>query len=177
MVGESHEALDGLLGASPPGANGVTCLPFFSPAGERAPFVEPAARAGFDQLTVRTGKADLVRATCEAVAYAARHCFDIAGPTGDIAMCGGGTRSAAWLQTFADVLGRPIRLAPQPETGARGAVIAGALALGHELDLDVWTSPEGVIEPDPARAACYTEGYADYRARVAAARSRWKESA
>lgn len=177
LVGETHDVLDDLLADSEPGARGVTCLPFFSPAGERAPFVEPGARAGFDHITVQSTKADLVRATCEAVAYAARHCFDVAGPTGEIAMCGGGTRSAAWLRIFADVLGRPIRLAPQPESGARGAVIAGATALGHDVDVAAWTAPEGVIEPDPATAARYTEGYADYRARVATARTRWKEHA
>ena len=175
LIGQSHEALDGLLSASPPGAHGVTCLPYFSPAGERAPFLEPRARAGFDRLTVQTSKADLVRAACEAVAYAARHCFDTAGLDGEVAMCGGGTRSATWLRIFADVLGRPVRLAPQPETGARGAVLAALTALGHDVDVDAWTAPHGVVEPGPD-AAFYAEGYATYRARVDAARATWKES-
>ena len=174
LIGQSHEALDGLLTASPPGSHGVTCLPYFSPAGERAPFLEPRARAGFDRLTVQTSKADLVRAACEAVGYAARHCFDVAGLEGDVAMCGGGTRSATWLRIFADVLGRPVRLARQPETGARGAVLAALQALGRDVDIEAWTASEGVIEPGPD-AAYYAEGYAGYRARVDAARATWRE--
>lgn len=175
LIGQPHEALDGLLQASPPGARGVACLPYFSPAGERAPFLEPRARAGFDRLTVQTSTADLVRAACEAVAYAGRHCFEAAGLTGEVAMCGGGARSATWLQIFADVLGRPVRLAPQPETGARGAVLASLAALGHEVDAEAWTAPHGVIEPGPD-AAYYADGYAGYRARVDAARRSWKEA-
>jgi sugar (pentulose or hexulose) kinase len=173
LVGESHEALDRLLAQAPRGARGVTCLPYFSPAGERAPFLEPAARAGFDGLTVQTTKADVVRAACEAVAFAARHCFEAAGLSGEVAACGGGTRSATWLRIFADVLGRPVRIAPQPETGARGAVLAALDALGHEVDLDAWTAPDGVVEPGPD-AEYYAEAYAEFRARVDAARDRWK---
>lgn len=176
LIGQSHDALDGLLGASPPGAHGVTCLPYFSPAGERAPFLEPGARAGFDRLTVQTSKADVVRAACEAVAYAARHCFEAAGLDGDVAMCGGGARSATWLRIFADVLGRPVRLAPQPETGARGAVLAALRALGHEVDVAAWTEPHGVVEPGPD-AAYYADGYQAYRGRVDAAREAWASPA
>ena len=175
LIGQKHDALDGLLSASPPGAHGVACLPYFSPAGERAPFLEPRARAQFDRLTVQTSKADLVRAACEAVAYAARHCFDAAGLTGEVAMCGGGTRSATWLQIFADVLGRPVKLAPQPETGARGAVLASLGALGIPVDAAAWTEPHGVVEPGPD-AAYYAEGYAHYKSRVATARQTWKET-
>ncbi|MGH3647073.1 MAG: FGGY family carbohydrate kinase [Micromonosporaceae bacterium] len=173
LIGQSHEALEALLADSPPGAHGVTCLPYFSPAGERAPFLEPRARAGFDRLTVQTTKPDLVRAACEAVAYAARHCFEAAGLDGEVAMCGGGTRSDTWLQMFADVLGRPVRLAPQPETGARGAVLAALRTLGRDVDVAAWTAPHGVIEPGPD-AAYYADGYAGYRARVDAARETWK---
>ncbi|EHR49623.1 pentulose/hexulose kinase [Saccharomonospora marina XMU15] len=175
LVGETHDALDGMLDACPPGAGGVTCLPYFSPSGERAPFVDPSATAAFDGLSLQTSGADLVRATCEAVAFAARHCFDAAGLDGDVAMCGGGTRSSRWLRMFADVLARPVRLAPQPETGARGAALAAARAFGDELDEAVWTAPMAVIEPDPDNAARYEDGYRDYRARVDAARGSWKE--
>ncbi|MEV0645476.1 FGGY-family carbohydrate kinase [Phytomonospora sp. NPDC050363] len=173
LTGATHEALDGMLSASPVGAHGVGCLPFFSPAGERAPFLEPAARASFHALTVHSDRTDLTRATCEAVAYAARHCFEAAGLGGGVATCGGGTRSAAWLRIFADVLGRPIRLAPQPETGARGAVLAARLALGEDVDLAAWTAPVAVIEPDPGRAARYDELYARYRCLVDGARLGW----
>ncbi|ADD43720.1 FGGY-family carbohydrate kinase [Stackebrandtia nassauensis] len=177
LIGRDHQALETLLADSPLGARGVTCLPFFSPAGERAPFLEPAARAGFDRVTIQTEPSDLVRATCEAVAFAARHCFEAAGLTGELAMCGGGTASPTWLKIFADVLNRPLKLAPQPETGARGAALAARRIAEPAASLSEWTTPEGVVEPDPIRAAEYEHRYAAYRARVDAARLTWKEAA
>lgn len=141
IVGETYARVDALLAESPPGARGVTCLPFFSPSGERAPFVEPHARARFSGLTVQTTKADLVRATCEAIGYAARHCFEAAGLRGEVAICGGGARSAAWSRLFADVLGRPVRHAPTPEVGAYGAVLAGRAAW---RGASLWDGPAGV---------------------------------
>jgi erythritol kinase len=168
-----HEEIAALLDASPPGAHGVRVLPYFAPSGERAPFVEPAARAEFTGVSLETTRADLVRATCEAIAYAARHCLEAAGLSGELAVAGGGTRSAAWLRLFADVLGRPLRIAPA-EAGARGAVLAAAERFGIGLDVTAWTRPAGVREPDPDRAAYYAEGYADYLDRVSAARLRWR---
>lgn len=174
-IAADHDELPALLGESPPGARGVRVLPYFAPSGERAPFVEPAARAEFTGVSLETTRADLTRATCEAIAYAARHCLDAAGLSGDLAVAGGGTRSAAWLQLFADVLGRPLRIAPA-EAGARGAVLAAAERYGTGLDVPAWTHPAGVQEPDPARSAYYADGYADYLARVSAARRRWRNA-
>ncbi|SNS43432.1 xylulokinase [Actinomadura meyerae] len=168
-VGASHRELDALLAASPPGARGVRVLPFFSPSGERAPFVEPAARAEITGVSLETTTADLVRATCEGIAYAARHCLEAAGLRGALSVAGGGTRSARWLELFADVLGRPLRVAAE-EAGARGAVLAG----GHGLDAAAWTRPASVRDPDPGRAAFHEAEYRDYLARVQTARERWR---
>ncbi|GAA2455152.1 FGGY-family carbohydrate kinase [Actinomadura vinacea] len=167
-IGASHRDLDGLLAESPPGARGVRVLPFFSPSGERAPFVEPAARAEITGVSLETTDADLVRATCEGIAFAARHCLEAAGLGGALSVAGGGTRSARWLGLFADVLGRPLRVAAD-EAGARGAVLAG----GHGLDAAAWTRPASVREPDAGRAAAYDEEYRAYRERVDTARERW----
>ncbi|MQA03713.1 MAG: carbohydrate kinase [Streptosporangiales bacterium] len=175
VVGRTHADLDAMLAESPLGAHGVTCLPYFSPAGERAPFLAPQARAGFDRLSMQTTVADLVRATCEAIVYAARQCFEAAGLTGDVAACGGGTASAGWLQMFADVLGRPVQIAARPETGARGAVTSAVRVLGHDVDTAVWTAPERVVEPVPANVERYAEQYLGYCDRVAKARQAWRE--
>jgi xylulokinase len=174
-LGTDHQALAALLDASPPGSGGVKVLPYFAPSGERAPFVEPAARAEFTGVSLHTGRADLIRATCEGIAYAARHCLEAAGLSGNLAVAGGGARSDGWLQLFADVLGRPLRIAPG-EAGARGAVLAAAQRLGTGLDPEEWTRAVGVRDPDPARAAYYQDGYADYLDRVVAARQRWSTS-
>ncbi|MCT9078642.1 FGGY-family carbohydrate kinase [Streptomyces fulvoviolaceus] len=170
-TGVTHEEVDDLLAATPPGAHGVRVLPYFAPSGERAPFVEPHLRAELTGVSLESTKADLVRATCEGIGYAARHCLSSAGLTGSLAVCGGGTRSPAWMRLLADVLGRPLRVV-EGEVGARGAVLAAAERYGIALDTAAWTEPTAVVEPDAGRAAYYAKGYEEHLARLTEARDR-----
>jgi sugar (pentulose or hexulose) kinase len=170
-TGVRHAEVDGLLEATPPGAHGVRVLPYFAPSGERAPFVEPRLRAELLGVSLESTRADLVRATCEGIGYAARHCLQAAGLTGSLAVCGGGTRSPAWTRLLADVLGRPLRVV-EGEVGARGAVLAAAERFGVGLDAEAWTRPTAVVEPDPDRAAYYAKGYEEHLARLTEARAR-----
>jgi len=173
MLGLRHEQLDGMLAATTPGANGVRVLPYLAPSGERAPFVDPAARGQFAGISLGTTREDLVRALCEGLGYAARQCLDAAGLSGRLVVCGGGTASRSWLRTMASVLGRPLELARSPEVGARGAVLSALQATGQRPDLAAWTAPELVVDPDPAATQIYAEGYRDYLRRQETARLRW----
>ncbi|WP_405831709.1 FGGY family carbohydrate kinase [Streptomyces sp. NBC_01176] len=168
-TGVHHDEVDALLDTTPPGANGVRVLPYFAPSGERAPFVEPRLRAELTGVSLESSRGDLVRAVCEGIGYAARHCLEAAGLKGSLAVCGGGTRSPAWMRLLADVLGRPLRVA-EGEVGARGAVLAAAERYGIALDTAAWTEPTAVVRPDPGRAAYYAEGYEDHLSRLARAR-------
>ncbi|MEU1477291.1 FGGY-family carbohydrate kinase [Streptomyces sp. NPDC005760] len=170
-TGVTHAEVDGLLAATPPGAHGVRVLPYFAPSGERAPFVEPHLRAELSGVSLETTPADLIRATCEGIGYAARHCLEAAGLTGSLAVCGGGTRSSAWMQLLADVLGRPLRVV-EGEVGARGAVLAAAERYGVSLDAGIWTEPTAIVEPDAGRASYYAKGYEEHLGRVEEARGR-----
>ena len=159
VLGLGHDDIDGLLGESAVGAGGVTVLPHLAPSGERAPFVDPLARGQFSGVSLTTTRADLVRALCEGLAYAARSCLDAAGLSGRLVVCGGGTRSVPWLEIFASVLARPLELARSPEVGARGAVVSALRATGRDADLAAWTAPERVVDPDPDAARYYEDGY------------------
>jgi xylulokinase len=46
----------------------VIFLPYLSPAGERAPFLDPAARGSFCNLSLAHSRADLARAVVESLA-------------------------------------------------------------------------------------------------------------
>ncbi|MFJ4537735.1 FGGY family carbohydrate kinase [Streptomyces tibetensis] len=173
-TGVRHEEVDGLLAETPPGAHGVRVLPYFAPSGERAPFVEPRLRAELTGVCLESTRGDLVRATCEGIGYAARHCLEAAGLTGNLAVCGGGTRSSAWMRLLADVLGRPLRVV-EGEVGARGAVLAAAERYGMPLDAGAWTAPTAVVEPDPERAAFYARGHEEHLDRLAGARARARQ--
>ncbi|MGW8380797.1 FGGY-family carbohydrate kinase [Streptomyces sp. ODS28] len=172
-VGADTSDLEGMLRSSPAGAAGVTALPFLSEAGERAPFVAPGARAGFAGLSLAHGPADLVRAMCEGVGYAARHCLEAAGLSGELAACGGGTRSRGWMRVFAGILGRPVRVPLEAEVGAKGAVVVARRALGDPVDEAVWHADYEVIEPESANVALYEAGYARYREAIDRERPSW----
>lgn len=174
LVGAGTSDLEGILAQSPPGAGGATALPFLAEAGERAPFVDPLARGRLDGLTLAHTRADAVRAVCEAVAFAARHCLETAGLSGDLAMCGGGVRSAGWTQIFADVLGLPIRIPDQPEVGAFGAYAVARESLGDPLPAPLLRAGARTVSPRPENRQVYEESYAAYLDRVARARADWR---
>ena len=164
VIGARHADLDDLLAASEPGARGVRALPYLAPSGERAPFVDPAAVGQFIGIRLTTTPADLVRALCEALAHAARQCFEAAGLSGRLVVCGGGSASAEWLQIFADVLQRPLSMAGQPEVGARGAVLAALDAAGDAVDAAAWTRTRRSLEPDGRAAGRSDRAYAIFLA-------------
>ena len=170
-VNASVDDIPDLLGASPPGARGVRVLPYWSASGERAPFVDGSARGRIDGLHLSTSRADLVRGLCEGLAYAARHCFDAAGLSGRLAVCGGGAQSSAWTQLFADVLGCPLHVVDVPQAGAYGAVLSALEAGGQASQ---WSVAHHVVEPDPAAHRFYDDAFDDYVTRVANARHQWE---
>lgn len=173
LLGSTHADIEELLAESSFGARGVTVLPFFSPSGERAPFVEPDARGQVHGMDLNTTRADMVRAVCEAIGYAARHCLEAAGLKGEVTICGGGIESEAWRQVLADILQKPLRIARRPEVGARGAAMAALTASEQDFDWAEWTRPEGYVEPREEVADLYEEGFIRYLARIDEARELW----
>lgn len=174
LIDITYPKLDDVLQRTPPGAHGAMIVPPFSSEGETAPQVYPAARGRLIGLTTATTKDDLARAACESLAFAARH--NIASAERDpgvITLTGGGSRAPAFRQLLADILDRPLHIAPQPETAARGAVIAGMLAADIEYDHVAWTAPTAQISPDPETAAYYTSCYATYLTEIARTRPSW----
>ncbi|NHD18843.1 MULTISPECIES: FGGY-family carbohydrate kinase [Actinopolyspora] len=174
LLGLGIDDLGAQLEASPPGANDVSALPFLAPGGERSPFVDPGASGQLSGVRIGTTRADVVRAVCESVAYAARHCFEAAGLDGKLVACGGGTRSHPWAQVFADVLGQPLHLPDDPGMGARGAAVTAARALGDPVDSGEWTLPTREVTPNPQVRQCYEDGYRRYRRTLASMRELWR---
>ncbi|MFI5613516.1 FGGY family carbohydrate kinase [Amycolatopsis sp. NPDC051903] len=174
LLGIDVTEIDALLASSAAGAGGVRSLPFLSVSGERAPFVDAGARAQFAGLSLESSRGDVVRALCESIAFAARHCFEAAGLSGRLYACGGGVRSPEWIRIFADVLGRPIVIPSDPGVGARGAVLTAASALGTPFDQERWAANSRTVAVRPENVEVYERGYADYQASLAAARGLWR---
>ncbi len=93
--------------ASPPGARGLICLPYFS--GERTPIHNPPAKGAFFGLNLTHTRGDLYRAAIEGIASATRHITDTytdAGATPHrVLAVGGGTKNRPWLQATSDMTG------------------------------------------------------------------------
>ena len=173
LTGLTYTGLDAALQRTPPGSNGAYILPAFSEAGETAPHLDPGARGLIGGLHTGATKDDLARAACEALALHARYCIGSSElPPGVVTLTGGGSRAPAFRQLLADILGVPVHISPQPETAARGAVIAGMLAAEIPYDHVAWTAPSAEVLPNPETAGFYNELFARYAAEQLASRSR-----
>lgn len=178
LLGRTHDFIAEALEATPPGADGLTFLPFLN--GERTPDL-PDARGTLCGLSGATlSPAPLLRAALEGV------CFNIldgmgpvlgAHPVHRITLVGGGARSAGWRQMIADIAGVEIVVPTTAEAGCLGAAIqarwAASRAAGAPENLDdivehcVSLDPALGCTPDPRRHAAYAASFALYRARLA----------
>ncbi|WP_181791855.1 FGGY family carbohydrate kinase, partial [Streptomyces phytophilus] len=114
---------------------GVRFMPYLSPAGERAPFFDPAARGSLTGLSLDSGREDVARAVVEGVTLAIRDCLAASPAEPDLlTLSGGGTRSGFWMRLISDVTGVPVAIPADTEIGARGAWLTGAVATGREPD-------------------------------------------
>lgn len=168
LFGESQK--DTLLQqamATPPGAEGLYCLPTL--LGERAPWWDEWARAAFVGLTNGHTQAHLRRALWEGVmanvaCIAGATCARWGKPEMVVAT-GGFRQNEALLQLAADMLDVPVATSGR-DAGAAAALLA-AEALGHRLP---WPPPRPVIFPDEEKVAFYTRFLARWRGLYAALR-------
>ena len=166
-----------VLGAEP---GTLLYHPYISEAGERGPFVDPAARAQFFGISTRHGFSDMMRAVFEGLAFAARDCYEVMGPIPrEIRVTGGAARSKAIRTIFGSVLGAEIRTSKREEAGAAGAAMMAAVALGLYPDMescvDAWVTPllEAPLAPDPALAKIYDRLFPAYVAARKASEPTW----
>lgn len=143
---------------APAGAAGLMCLPYLSPAGERAPFLDHQARGMLLGLSFDHSPVHVARAVVEGLSFVIRDCLDASATLpSELRICGGGANSSAWAQIIADVTGVPTVRSADTEVGAKGAFIAAMVALGEDPDLEAGTKRycnEGdVFSPGPSSRA------------------------
>ncbi|MBV9272675.1 MAG: carbohydrate kinase, partial [Verrucomicrobia bacterium] len=125
-----------LAGNVNPGSNGLCFLPYFSPAGERVPFLNTGARGSLFGLSFEHGREHIARAVLEGLSLVIRECLAAAqekpSPLQICGLCGGGANSDVWCQLIADTIGTPTFRPADQEVGAKGAFIAGLVAIGEK---------------------------------------------
>jgi xylulokinase len=157
-----------LAASASPGSGNVVFTPWL--AGERSPVDDRSARAGFHNVSLATGRAELVRAVLEGVAFNNRWLHDaverfVKRRLEPIRVFGGGAQSDLWCQIHADVMDRTIeRLADPLHVNLQGAAMLAGIALGevdraaaHDL-----VKVDAVFRPDPSSRAVYDRLYAEF---------------
>ncbi|MFI6598086.1 FGGY family carbohydrate kinase [Nonomuraea sp. NPDC050536] len=159
-------ALTELAAGSEPGAGGLAFLPYFSPAGERAPFSDPLARGAFLGMSFEHGREHVARAVLEGLTMVVQDSLAASGARPhELRVCGGGAASAVWVRLIADLTGLPVLRSADAEVGARGAFLVGLLATGASPSLEAAAASfvrlREPVQPVPGR---YGEAYADFLA-------------
>jgi len=150
-----EEALEAALAAVPPGASGVTVLPFH--AGARAPLDLAAGSGAVAGLSLSTTPVEILAATLTATCFGLAAGYDaLATAGGGLAVVGSGgalLASAWWQRTLANVLGTPVHVLPEKEASARGAALAASAAARDDATAEA-TDEAAVggrmVEPDGA---------------------------
>lgn len=129
------------LAESLPDNEGVYLVPAF--AGLGAPYWDADARTLICGLTQDSGKAHLVRAALEAMAYQTREVLDAMQQEAHLSLealrvDGGVTRSRFLAQFLADMLAVPVARTDDAELTAKGAGYLAGLAVGF------WKSPDEI---------------------------------
>jgi L-xylulokinase len=140
-------------------------------------------RGGFYGLAGWHDEGHVLRALFEGVMFEHRRHVEVlaeAGVTFQRAMLsGGGARSPHWPQIFADGLNVTVTVAEVQETGALGAVIGAAIALGLYPDYSTAVSEmsraKSTFVPNSAMRQHYDRRYVTWRRLTAAMEPVWLE--
>jgi erythritol kinase (D-erythritol 1-phosphate-forming) len=156
--------------------------PYISKAGERGPFMEPAARAMFNGLDTTADYFDMMRAIFEGIAFAARDCYAAMGDVPrEIRVTGGAARSKALRVILASVLKADVRSVTREEAGAAGAAMIAAVQQKLYPDMGacarVWVEPHlgDATAPDEMLVQRYEKIFPVYVEARKAMRAVWRD--
>ena len=149
----------------PAGCGGVIFTPWLH--GNRCPFEDPNSRGMFFNISLETGKTELIRAVLEGVCYHLRWFIETQDKkikTSDtIRFVGGGALSSLTCQILADCTGRTIETTESPQNaGSVGAAITAAVGLGVIANMEQakdLIKANATYKPNPANKAVYDKNF------------------
>lgn len=156
-----YDYLSEVIASAEPGAGGVLFTPWLH--GNRCPFEDPLARASFQNISLGTGKTELLRAVVEGVCmhlrwFVEKHDKKVA-TSRRVRFVGGGALSKVTAQILADVLQRGVDVVEHPQdVGAVGAAVLVAVGEGliHQVgEADSLVQVTDSFEPNPQTKAVY----------------------
>ena len=178
--GSDYDSLVNDAATVPAGSDGAIWLPYLM--GERAPYLDPNARAAFVGLTASHTKSHLSRAVLEGVAFSLRDSFEVfrelRAPIETIRLGGGGATSPLWRQIQADVYGQPVETIEVDQGAAFGAAILAGVGAGGWSAVDEACKQTIRVaertEPDPEAVEVMNRNYEAYRLLYSALRPAMK---
>jgi xylulokinase len=144
-------------------------LPYLT--GERTPHADANAKGVYFGLTLRHGRAEMIRATMEGITFGMRDSLEIIRALGvsvsEITATGGGARSAFWRQMQADIYAAPVATINIAEGPAFGAAILAGVGAGAfrscEEAADALVRTTSRTQPNAQKVALYERYYRVYR--------------
>ena len=151
------------------GENHVFFLPYLM--GERSPINDTNARGTFVGMTMDTGRADLVQAVLEGVAFAIRDSVEVAKSLGitinTSKICGGGAKSPLWKRIFANVLNCELEVPVSEQGPGMGGAMLAMVACGEYETVRACSEKlctvASTVKPDPKLTARYEARYQQFK--------------
>ncbi len=114
-------------------------------------------------MTLETTRGDILRGIIEGTLFHIRDLVDSIGEAGvqidELRAVGGGSKSTAWVEMCADILGRPVGRPRVTEAGCLGAAIMAGIGSGafsgFSDGVQAMVSVGDRIEPDSGRQRAY----------------------
>ncbi|MFA9464127.1 MAG: ribulokinase [Velocimicrobium sp.] len=131
-----HQLLSELAMNIQPGSSGLLALDWWN--GNKTPFINAELSGTIIGMTLNTKPEEIYKALIEATAFGTRKIIEIMEKSGveinEIVASGGiAEKNKIFLQIYADITGKIIKVADCNQTGALGAAIYASLAAGKEL--------------------------------------------
>ena len=161
-----------LAASAPREADEVRVLPFLG-GGEQGALWDPDLRGAVLDLGLSHGPAELARGLVNGIVFESRRCLDVLEQNGlsrsPIRIAGTGASAAFFRQRLADVSGRPVLFARDPERpfSALGAARVAADALGCSPAEDsAWSGSLELTEPDATQRDEWERRWTKHRGAV-----------
>jgi xylulokinase len=160
-TGES--VYDVILAQAVTGPSPVLLLPHF--VGTGTPWLDPASKGAILGLDLSTSRGQIIKGILDGVTYEIKLSVDAmeeAGvPVREVRAIGGGAKSELWLQTKADIWGKPVVAMDVSEAPCLGCAILAGVATGAfpsvEAGIAQMVRTRRTYEPDLAQHERYME--------------------
>jgi xylulokinase len=159
---------DLILDEAVEGPSPVLILPHF--VGSGTPALDPLSKGAILGLTLSTTRGQIVKAILDSVTYEIKLSIDAMEAAGiavrELRAMGGGAKSPRWLQTKADITGKPVKAMDVSEAPCLGCAMLAGVATGAYASIQEAVARmvrvNRTYEPNPKLQPQYAEKAAIY---------------